>query len=198
MYASARGPAAPLRPPGLRPLLRPFCLVAVACLAWLLTAPPPAHASDCGYASIGDGGESNVSVSTDGDCSAGPLPPTPAPTPTPKPPASEPPPPPPPPAPAPRPEPPKAVEPPARPAPPAPPPPAPAPPAPPPKPRPTPTPESSPTPSATPSPSVKPVVYPAYRPPARRTQPRHGPSLVSLTLLITAPAVLAVAALRPR
>ncbi|WP_179367806.1 hypothetical protein [Streptomyces albidoflavus] len=53
-------------------------------------------------------------------------------------------------------------------------------------------------PSATPSPSVKPVVYPAYRPPARRTQPRHGPSLVSLTLLITAPAVLAVAALRPR
>ncbi|MCO6698288.1 hypothetical protein KQI59_28320, partial [Streptomyces sp. Vc17.3-30] len=87
MYASARGPAAPLRPPGLRPLLRPFCLVAVACLAWLLTAPPPAHASDCGYASIGDDGESNVSVSTDGDCSAGPLPPTPAPTPTPKPPA---------------------------------------------------------------------------------------------------------------
>ncbi|WP_143594627.1 hypothetical protein [Streptomyces albidoflavus] len=73
MYASARGPAAPLRPPGLRPLLRPFCLAAVACLAWLLTAPPPAHASDCGYASIGDGGESNVSVSTDGDCSAGPL-----------------------------------------------------------------------------------------------------------------------------
>ncbi|MCO6698287.1 hypothetical protein KQI59_28315, partial [Streptomyces sp. Vc17.3-30] len=64
--------------------------------------------------------------------------------------------------------------------------------------RPTPTPEPSPTPSATPSPSVKPVVYPAYRPPARRTQPRHGPSLVSLTLLITAPAVLAVAALRPR
>ncbi|WP_218839502.1 hypothetical protein, partial [Streptomyces albidoflavus] len=57
---------------------------------------------------------------------------------------------------------------------------------------------ASPTPSATPSPSVKPVVYPAYRPPARRTQPRHGPSLVSLTLLITAPAVLAVAALRPR
>ncbi|GFH67058.1 hypothetical protein G3M53_38535 [Streptomyces sp. SID7982] len=50
----------------------------------------------------------------------------------------------------------------------------------------------------TPEPSVKPVVYPAYRPPARRTQPRHGPSLVSLTLLITAPAVLAVAALRPR
>ncbi|MGW9638549.1 hypothetical protein ACWHAU_05235 [Streptomyces albidoflavus] len=196
MYASARGPVAPLRPPGLRPLLRPFCLVAVACLAWLLSAPLPAHASDCGYASIGDGEESNVSVSTDGDCSAGPLPPepapTPTPTPTPKPPAPEPPPPPP--APTPKTEPPKAVVPPVRPTPP----PAPTPPAPPPKPGPTPTPEPSPTPSATRSPSVKPVVYPAYRPPTRRTQPRHGPSLVSLTLLITAPAVLSVAALRPR
>lgn len=190
VHASARGQVAPLRPPGLRPLLRPACLLAVACLAWLLTTPLPALASDCGYASIGDGEDSDVSVSTDGDCSAGPLPPTPAPTP-PKPPPA-----PPRPSPTPEPTPPKAVPPPVRPAPPAPPPAAPAPtPAPP---APSPAPRPSPTPSATPEPSVKPVVYPAYRPPARRTQPRHGPSLVSLTLLITAPAVLAVAALRPR
>ncbi|MFD4628312.1 hypothetical protein ACFVYR_00200 [Streptomyces sp. NPDC058284] len=40
--------------------------------------------------------------------------------------------------------------------------------------------------------------YPAYHAPSRGQQPRHGPPLVSLTLLITAPAVLAVAALRPR
>jgi hypothetical protein len=42
------------------------------------------------------------------------------------------------------------------------------------------------------------VSYPAYHTPARRHPPRSGPSLVSLTLLITAPAVFAVAALRPR
>ncbi|MEI5103045.1 hypothetical protein RB200_36525 [Streptomyces sp. PmtG] len=47
-------------------------------------------------------------------------------------------------------------------------------------------------------PAPKPVHYPAYRVPTRRQQPRGGPSLVSLTLLITAPAVFAVAALRPR
>ncbi|WP_276147170.1 MULTISPECIES: hypothetical protein [Streptomyces] len=40
--------------------------------------------------------------------------------------------------------------------------------------------------------------YPPYRTASRRQPPRGGPSLVSLTLLITAPAVLAVAALRPR
>ncbi|WAU83677.1 hypothetical protein O1Q96_30685 [Streptomyces sp. Qhu-G9] len=40
--------------------------------------------------------------------------------------------------------------------------------------------------------------YPPYRVGARKAPPRGGPSLVSLTLLITAPAVLAVAALRPR
>ncbi|MFF1377389.1 hypothetical protein [Streptomyces sp. NPDC058308] len=40
--------------------------------------------------------------------------------------------------------------------------------------------------------------YPAYHAQSRRQPPRGGPSLVSLTLLITAPAVLAVAALRPR
>ncbi|MGW4256020.1 hypothetical protein [Streptomyces californicus] len=41
------------------------------------------------------------------------------------------------------------------------------------------------------------VALPTYRKPARK-QPRSGPSLVSLTLLITAPAVFAVAVLRPR
>ncbi|MER5653229.1 hypothetical protein ABT076_09460 [Streptomyces sp. NPDC002131] len=63
-----------------------------------------------------------------------------------------------------------------------------------PPPRPTPKPE--PTPSARPTPA--PVSYPAYRPAPHKHQPRSGPSLVSFTLLITAPAVLAVAALRPR
>ncbi|MFD5558535.1 MULTISPECIES: hypothetical protein [unclassified Streptomyces] len=42
------------------------------------------------------------------------------------------------------------------------------------------------------------MTYPEYRPTVRRAPARHGPSLVSMTLLITAPAVLAVAALRPR
>ncbi|MEV8320274.1 hypothetical protein AB0Q95_39600 [Streptomyces sp. NPDC059900] len=40
--------------------------------------------------------------------------------------------------------------------------------------------------------------YPSYRAAPRNPPPRGGPSLVSLTLLVTAPAVLAVAALRPR
>ncbi|MEU9288004.1 hypothetical protein AB0D57_25690 [Streptomyces sp. NPDC048275] len=40
--------------------------------------------------------------------------------------------------------------------------------------------------------------YPAYRPTARKHSPRSGPPLVSLTLLVTVPALLAVAALRPR
>lgn len=37
-----------------------------------------------------------------------------------------------------------------------------------------------------------------YRAPAHKHAVRSGPSLVSLTLLVTVPAVLAVAALRPR
>jgi hypothetical protein len=49
-----------------------------------------------------------------------------------------------------------------------------------------------------PKPSPTPVSYPEYRPAPRKAPPSGGPSLVSLTLLITAPAVLAVAALRPR
>ncbi|MFE6489401.1 hypothetical protein ACFVGN_41615, partial [Streptomyces sp. NPDC057757] len=60
------------------------------------------------------------------------------------------------------------------------------------------TPTPTPTPSVRPKPPPSPVSYPAYRAQTRRHTPRSGPSLVSLTLLITAPAVLAVAALRPR
>ncbi|GHE30799.1 hypothetical protein GCM10017771_47150 [Streptomyces capitiformicae] len=46
--------------------------------------------------------------------------------------------------------------------------------------------------------SPTPVSYPPYRTPARTHTKRSGPSLVTLALLITAPAVFAVAALRPR
>jgi hypothetical protein len=42
------------------------------------------------------------------------------------------------------------------------------------------------------------VAYPSYRAKPRKSPPRDGPSIVTLMLLITAPAVLAVAALRPR
>ncbi|WP_229871730.1 hypothetical protein [Streptomyces longisporoflavus] len=178
-------------------------LSALLVLAWLLgsptaaAAPAAAPADNCAYASIGDapGGDS-VAVAGDGVvCSAGPThrpkpppppppppPPAPAPPPRPEPPAPEPPPPPPPPPP------------PARPAPAEPTPPAPPPPSPEPKPKPKPKPK----PSVTPKPSPKPVSYPSYRASPRNPPPSGGPSLVSLTLLVTAPAVLAVAALRPR
>jgi hypothetical protein len=42
------------------------------------------------------------------------------------------------------------------------------------------------------------VSYPPYRPAVHQRQLHTGPSLVTLTLLITAPAVFAVAVLRPR
>ncbi len=59
-------------------------------------------------------------------------------------------------------------------------------------------PSLSPAPSARPAPGTpRPVAYPDYRRPSRKV-PRHGPSLITLTLLITAPAVFAVAVLRPR
>ncbi|MFE7620716.1 hypothetical protein [Streptomyces sp. NPDC057496] len=41
------------------------------------------------------------------------------------------------------------------------------------------------------------MALPAYRKPPRK-DPRRGTSLVTLTLVITAPAVFAVAVLRPR
>ncbi|MBM7090720.1 hypothetical protein JTP67_19665, partial [Streptomyces sp. S12] len=68
---------------------------------------------------------------------------------------------------------------------------------PPPRPRPAPTPEPSVTP--TPRPSVTPVRYPVHRPAARAERPTRGAtSPLTFVLLITTPAVVAVAALRPR
>nr|WP_104783010.1 hypothetical protein [Streptomyces sp. QL37]PPQ55652.1 hypothetical protein C5F59_02300 [Streptomyces sp. QL37] len=65
-------------------------------------------------------------------------------------------------------------------------------------PEPEPEPEPSPSPATVrPAPPPAPVALPTYRKATRKT-PRTGPSLVSLTLLITAPAVFAVAVLRPR
>ncbi|WP_405866353.1 MULTISPECIES: hypothetical protein [unclassified Streptomyces] len=45
---------------------------------------------------------------------------------------------------------------------------------------------------------MAPVTYPHYRAPVRRAPVHGGPSPVTYVLLITAPAVIAVAALRPR
>ncbi|MEV8550136.1 hypothetical protein [Streptomyces glaucescens] len=42
------------------------------------------------------------------------------------------------------------------------------------------------------------MTYPEYRASPRQRQIRHAPSPVTYVLLITVPAVLAVAALRPR
>ena len=165
-------------------------VVAVLATAWLCGAPSAAAmpatapADNCAYASV-DGGSSGDAVAVSGSgvvCRAGPTTPPPKkPAPKPPPPKPAPPPPPPPPPPTPTPTP----------TPPPPPPPAPAPP-------PEPKPKPTPTHTKRPHPSPKPVDYPAYRPTVHRAPPRSGPSLVTLTLLITAPAVLAVAALRPR
>ncbi|MBT2493764.1 hypothetical protein J7E96_35775, partial [Streptomyces sp. ISL-96] len=77
-----------------------------------------------------------------------------------------------------------------------PPPPPPPPPAP--KLKPKPAPPPKPSPSARPKPpSPTPVAIPVYRQ-ATRKEPHNGPSLVSLTLLVTAPALFAAAVLRPR
>jgi periplasmic protein TonB len=190
-------------------------------LTWALIGPTAgaAEADACAYASVGPGGAEVVAVAgnltwptlppcpkptptptptptpPEPPCTPTPSPdptpkpppthkpPKPRPTPTPKPPAPGPPPP----APAPRPAPPRA-----RPAPP----PAPAPP---PTPTPTPTPTRTPPPKPAPAPSAPPVVYPAYhhaKAPDRRTHSTTSP--VIYVLLITAPAVVAVAALRPR
>ncbi|MER6418587.1 hypothetical protein [Streptomyces sp. NPDC001137] len=45
---------------------------------------------------------------------------------------------------------------------------------------------------------MTPVAYPRYRAPAPKRSPRGGPSPLTFVLLITVPAVVAVAALRPR
>jgi outer membrane biosynthesis protein TonB len=65
-----------------------------------------------------------------------------------------------------------------------------------PKPTPTPKPKPKPTPTPTPSATARPHVLAYAGPPAG--PPHEGASLVTLTLLITAPAILAVAALRPQ
>lgn len=108
-------------------------------------------------------------------------PPKPTPTPPPEPPAPTPPPP----APAPQPAAPRP-----RPTPP---------PAPDPTPTPSPTPTRKPPPRPAPGPSASPVTYPAYHHAKAPERPTHSTtSPVIYVLLITAPAVVAVAALRPR
>ncbi|KPI27475.1 hypothetical protein OV320_5523 [Actinobacteria bacterium OV320] len=71
-----------------------------------------------------------------------------------------------------------------------------------PTPPPAPAPEPEPTPTAeptpTPHPSATPVSYPAYHASPRQRPVRRGQSPVTYVLLITVPAVIAVAALRPR
>lgn len=180
-------------------------LTAATALLWLMTAPAPAVADACAVAVIGpDGTITAVAVAGSGVCTPPPTPP-PSPEPTPPPPSPTPPPPP---SPTPEPEPSPAPEPP-------PPPPKPRPPAPralpPPTPRPTPrtpvpappppSPKPSPSPPPSPTPSAHPtarvVALPAYRKPHRQVHD-SGTSLVTLTLMITAPAVFAVAVLRPR
>ncbi|MCS0606154.1 hypothetical protein NX794_33825, partial [Streptomyces sp. LP11] len=62
----------------------------------------------------------------------------------------------------------------------------------------TPEPKPKPKPSLTPRPAPAPVSYPAYHPHATgRPAPRHT-TPVTYVLLITIPAIVAVAALRPR
>ncbi|MGC9543838.1 hypothetical protein [Streptomyces sp. UG1] len=178
----------------------------MAALTWLLVSAPAgaAGATVCAYADTGPDGAASVAIvgdtwPTPPQCPSPTPTPTPTPTPAPDPtptspppktthtPKPEPPPPPPPPPPA-KPAP--------RPAPPRPrptPPPAPAP-------TPTPTPKPAPKPSAepTPSPSASPVRYPPYRATSHRRAAHGAPSPLTFVLLIAAPAIAAVAALRPR
>ncbi|BBC38381.1 hypothetical protein SGFS_096750 [Streptomyces graminofaciens] len=187
-------------------------LSALLALTWLLAVAPSgtAAADVCVYSSVGPEGV-GVVVEIADVALCEPVPattPSPPPTPTPTcPPEPTPTPTPPPP---PRPDPPPSTpDPTPDPTPPPPPRPKPTPtPTPPPRPAPPPVapqpvvkaPKPTPTPRATPrpTPSATPVNYPPYRTPTRTRASRSGPSLVSLALLITAPAVLAVAALRPR
>lgn len=190
--------------------------LAVVTLLWALTGAPGRAAADaCAYASTGPDGTQAVAIAGHIDpalppCSPPPPPPpptpTPIPTPTPTPtPTPPPPPPPPPPSPTPTPPPPKPtptvrpVPPPAaRPAPPSP---RPAPTAGPrPALRPAPPPPPAPKPSATPSPrpALRTVTYPRHRTTEVKRPTRSTTSPLVFVLLITTPAVVAVAALRPR
>ncbi|MCF1509657.1 hypothetical protein [Streptomyces glomeratus] len=164
--------------------------LAVVTVAWSLlgAVAHPASADACAYASTGPDGTAAVAVAG-GDLPPPPcLPPSPTPTPEPTPP----------------PQPPPRVTPPPRPGPvpkPVPPPHTAAP-----RPRPAPvlapppTPEPVPAPShrPSPSPSATPLHYPAYHAVTHPRQPHDSPSPLMFTLLIAAPAVFAVAALRPR
>ncbi|MER5747488.1 hypothetical protein [Streptomyces sp. NPDC002225] len=157
---------------------------AALALLWLLGTPTPARADSCAYASVGEAGDGSSWIATAG---IGPCFPSPTPTPAPPapPPSSSPPPAPVPPPPS-RPAPPRPTPGPVVPPPPAPPSP------------PAPSPDPTPSSSARPAPpSPRPVALPHYRRPERKTV-RHSGSVVTTTLLITAPAVFAVAVLRPR
>jgi hypothetical protein len=178
-------------------------LLSSAALCWLLAGSVPASADSCAYASFGrDDRKAAVAVAGDGArCWTTPAPPPPSPPPPPPPADPKPPAPgPKPPAPAPKPKPPSPnPAPPAHtpvpthPRPPAPPAPAaPAPATPPALPPPAPAPAAHPAP---PHPGA--IALPAYRKPVRKP-PKGRTSMLTLTLLITAPAVFAVAVLRPR
>ncbi|MFF2009386.1 hypothetical protein ACFVWY_09970 [Streptomyces sp. NPDC058195] len=159
---------------------------AALALLWLLGTPAPALADSCAYASVGENGDGSSWIATAG---VGPCLSSPAPEPPPAPRPS-----------APRPSPPPPAAPPPRPAPPRPAakPAVPPPPAPEPEPAPAPSPAPKPSPSARPAPpSPRPVALPHYRRPERRAV-RRSSSVMTTTLLITAPAVFAVAVLRPR
>jgi periplasmic protein TonB len=172
-------------------------VLALVALTWTLVGCPAGSASAdaCAYASTGPDGTVASAYAGGHDWPAPPPCPEPTPTPTPTP-TPPPPPKPSPPKPTPRPAPRPTPKPSPKPQPKPPARAAPAPPAPRPTPVPTPTPKPKPTP--TPRPLVTPVSYPAYHPrPTAHTAPDHS-SPVTYVLLITVPAIVAVAALRPR
>ncbi len=184
--------------------------VAALALVWMLSTPVPAAADSCAYATTGPGGSNtSVAVIGSGGCTPRPTPPSPSPpppspprptTPVPRPTPEPPPPPspaqPPPPVRTTTPPPPPVTTPAPGPAPASPVPPGTQPPerspaaAPPPPPAPAPTLRPRP-------PAAAPVALPHYRR-TSRPQPTGRTSVVTMTLVIIAPAVLATAILRPR
>ena len=62
----------------------------------------------------------------------------------------------------------------------------------------SPAPARPPEPAPAPRPSAAPVTYPAYHATVRQRPSRGGQSPVTYVLLVTVPALIAVAALRPR
>jgi protein TonB len=65
-------------------------------------------------------------------------------------------------------------------------------------PSPAPTPPPTPPPRPSPHPAPTPVRYPAHHPVSHPRPPHDGPTPLTFTLLIVAPAVFAIAAMRPR